>query len=118
MPKGLWHRGKEDDPSRADAVRDAAAELLRSAQEWELTPTRWQVLEDILDSLSAAEAAGDLNGLAKATSNLRLLDPLRLTPLGPPPPDAPVKTQAPDRTRERLNILVHRLSSGKAGGSR
>ncbi|MFR9795178.1 CATRA system-associated protein [Streptomyces sp. MS06] len=118
MPRGLWNRGKDDDPARAAAVRDEAAELLRSARDWELTPTRWSVLEEILDSVSAAEAVGDLKGLARATRDLRLLDPLRLTPLGPPPPDAPVRTQASDRTRERLNVLVHRLSSGKTERNR
>ncbi|MET8729833.1 MULTISPECIES: CATRA system-associated protein [unclassified Streptomyces] len=118
MPRGLWKRGKDDDPARASAVREDAAELLRRARDWELSPTRWSVLDEILDSISAAETAGDLKQLAEATGDLRLLDPLRLTPLGPPPPDAPVKTQAPERTRERLNVLVHRLSSGKTGGNR
>ncbi len=80
MPRGLWKRGKDDDPARASAVREDAAELLRRARDWELSPTRWSVLDEILDSISAAETAGDLKQLAEATGDLRLLDPLRLTP--------------------------------------
>ncbi|WP_066366960.1 CATRA system-associated protein [Herbidospora mongoliensis] len=87
-------------------VRNQALAILRQIPDWELTPARWEIVAELLEVADVAVAAGDLDGLDATTVQLELVGPVRMTRLGATPSEPP-----PPPVRDRLNILVHRLSS-------
>ena len=85
-------------------VRAEALEVLGDALLWQLTDVRWQAIEQTLDAMRAAVAAGDPDALAAATLHLELAGPLRITRIGGSP-----AVSASQEIRDLLNHLVFAL---------
>jgi hypothetical protein len=98
---GLLGSAKFDAEARADAL-----DVLNDLLEWRLAPQRWERVEQIVDSLVEAIAAGDGDALREATAELELAGPVRITRIGSTP-----LLPAPERVRDRANHLVHSLGS-------
>jgi hypothetical protein len=88
--------------------RSEAIDVLTDALGWSLTEARWERVERMLDALAAAIEADDSDALWDATGDLEMAGPLMIaTRLGQVTPGQP----PPERVRDRLNQLVHALSS-------
>jgi hypothetical protein len=111
--------GETNAPRRWDSgdiaiVRSEALDVLSDASLWQLAGARWQAIDEILTTMDAALARGDMDAFAVATANLELAGPLRIVPIGSA--TGPAKP-----TRDLLNKLVHSLGGvgieGPAGES-
>jgi hypothetical protein len=100
--------GQLDPEVRADAV-----DVLRDLVEWRLAPQRWARIEESVDALEAALAAGDVDALRDAVADLELAGPVRATRIGSVSP-----TCAPPLLLERANHLVHALTTEQAAEQR
>jgi hypothetical protein len=84
-----------------------ALDVLSDAQLWQLAEARWQTIEQVLATMDAALASGDIDALAEATAALELAGPLRIIPIGSAVGPTPV-------ARDLLNKLVHFLGGVSA----
>jgi hypothetical protein len=96
---GLCGDAEFDAEARADAL-----DVLNDLLEWQLAPQRWERVEQIVDSIVEALAAGDVDALREATAELELAGPVRITRIGSTP-----LLPAPEQVRDRANHLVHSL---------
>ncbi|MBO3747394.1 hypothetical protein J5X84_15055 [Streptosporangiaceae bacterium NEAU-GS5] len=92
-----------------DPYKDAAG-VLRRAIGWEMSPARWEKVTEILSALESALEKADDEDLRRATVQLKLASPTRITRITGKQ-DADVKEPPPGPIRERLNRLVHELAS-------
>jgi hypothetical protein len=95
------------DTERAKARRQAEAEaleILHDLRDWRLTPSRWDLVGQIIASMTAAAAEGDVAALQRATTDLELVSPVRIIKIGETPQGPP-----PDPVREQANRLIHSL---------
>jgi hypothetical protein len=104
--------GVPDDPRRSVAEDEIRAETVATALDvlgdldaWRLSEPRWARVEEILEALTAAVAAADLDGVRQATADLEVIGPVRITRIGAVPVVPP-----PRRVRDRTNHLVHLLT--------
>jgi hypothetical protein len=88
----------------SETVTDAL-NVLRDLPDWRLVPERWDRVEDILQAMEEAFAAGDGAGLRAATADLELHGPVRLRGIGTKPASEPSQP-----VRDRQNRLVHALA--------
>ena len=93
-----------------EQAREAAA-VLRHVADWELAPSRWDLVDGLLDAMEAALDSGDAEALAAATADLELAGPVRIVRIGSSQPSA-----APPLIRERVNQLIHNLSMAPGYG--
>jgi hypothetical protein len=104
--------GESSAPQRWDDadIRELHAEALdviSDARLWQLAEARWQTIEQVLATMEAALASGDIDALAEATAALELAGPLRILPIGTAVGPTPV-------ARDLLNRLVHFLGGVSA----
>jgi hypothetical protein len=89
---------------------DARAQALRTlhmASRWRLATDRWSAVDDTLIRLQDALRTPDLAAFREASDDLFFLDPIReFTEVG-----GDVAEPAPPKIRERLNTLIHALTS-------
>jgi hypothetical protein len=88
-----------------DPVADARACLLE-ALTWQLERQRWERVDQIVESMTAALAAGDMGAFRGALVGLEVAGPPRAIPIGSIPLSL---LPAPRRVRERVNRLIHSL---------
>lgn len=96
-----------NDTGHADARLQAeseALEILHDLRDWHLTPGRWELVKEIIASMTAAIARGDVAALQRATTDLELVSPVRIIKMGEPPQGPP-----PEQVREQVNHLIHSL---------
>jgi hypothetical protein len=87
-------------------ARAEALDVLTEVPDWQLTPERWERVEQLLDRISDALHDRDDDGLWAATANLELVGPMRITTrLGDVAPGEP----PPEPVRDRIVRLVHHL---------
>jgi hypothetical protein len=79
-------------------------DVLQDVLRWELSPARWAGIVAILDAMAADPADQDV--IAEGTTQLELAGPVRITRIGATPTQPP-----PPPVRERVNELIHQLSS-------
>jgi len=99
------------DEFRSETIADAL-DVLGDVGAWRLTEPRWVQVETILQSLATAVAAADFDGLRRATAELELIGPVRITRIGATPIVAP-----PRRVRDITNHLVHQLTAATGDAS-
>jgi hypothetical protein len=91
-------------PKTAGSLAEDALEVLRDIDEWQLPEERWADIGELVESLTEALAAGDHDGVRKATAALEVAAPVRTTRIGAKP-----RVPSPEPIRERVNRLVHAL---------
>lgn len=92
-----------------DGTPEEALETLGDVLMWQLAPARWEAVQTAIAAVEAAHAAGDAIALRRATVELELLAPIRITRIGDEP-----TVPAPERIRERTNQLIHSLEAASA----
>jgi hypothetical protein len=95
----------DPDEVRSETIADAL-DVLGDLGAWRLAEPRWAQVETILESLVTAVAHGDVDGLRRATAELEVIGPVRITRIGATPTVAP-----PRRVRDITNHLVHQLTA-------
>jgi hypothetical protein len=92
---------------------DTAAEVLANTSalvgytlRLQLTQAGWERVAEIIEAAIDAAAAGDLDGLRKATEALVLTSPARVIK-----PDGSPTASAGPELFERANVLIHALQS-------
>jgi hypothetical protein len=90
-----------DGETRADAL-----DVLRDLLDWRMAPARWEQVERLVAAMDSALADGDVNALRRATIELELASPVRVTRLGATPQGPP-----PEKVRERANHMIHSIGS-------
>jgi hypothetical protein len=91
----------------ADA--DLSAGALRIVQyilKLQLTRVKWNQVAEHIEAAIEAAAAGDLEGLRRATNDLMLASPVRIIK-----PDGATTEPADQKIFERANVLIHELQS-------
>jgi hypothetical protein len=104
--------GESSTPQRWDdadirELHGEALDVLSDAQLWQLAEARWETIEQVLATMEAALASGDIDALAEATAALELAGPLRILPIGPAVGPTPV-------AGDLLNRLVYSLGGVSA----
>lgn len=94
---------------RESGANAEALEILSYVLTWRLQSARWAEAEKIIGALANAVAAGDTVAMTIETTNLELLGPLRVIPIGQP--GQPELVPPPDPVRERVYQLVHVLGN-------
>jgi hypothetical protein len=89
--------------------------LLEDVVCWTLTDDGWQRVDDALLRLDYALGAGDEAQIGQETTALMLAGPRRAGRGVDDSMDRALRQPAPARTRDLVNMLVHRL--GRAGTS-
>lgn len=92
-----------------DGEPEEALEALGDVLMWQLAPARWETVRTAIEAVEVAHAAGDAAALRRATIELELLAPIRITRIGSEPTVA-----APERIRERTNQLIHSLEAASS----
>ncbi len=88
----------------AETVGDAL-DVLQEIVLWELLPERWEQVGRILDRITAALAANDVEDLRDAVADLELTGPVRALRIG-----GTGERGIPEPVLERRNTLVHALT--------
>jgi hypothetical protein len=95
-----------DRPVEWDAATlDDVLDVLHDIVLWELTPARWAQVEQLLDRVAAAHAAGDTEELRVIAADLERSGPTRALRIG-----STTITGIPERVLDRRHALVHALS--------
>jgi hypothetical protein len=109
--------GEVSEAGERTRTRDEALSVLRDALEWFLTPAEWAGVAATLDGLGADEGGGlDLadpvrrKALKDATIQLELAGPLRIEAVDR------AAEPVPPSVRERLSVLIGRLSTPEDQG--
>jgi hypothetical protein len=105
------HSSVDRDESRSETIADAL-DVLGDMGAWRLAEPRWVQVETILQSLATAITTADFDGLRRATAELELIGPVRITRIGATPIVAP-----PRRIRDITNHLVHQLTAADRDAS-
>lgn len=96
---------------RSEATNDAL-DLLGDIAEWELSASRWEQIDPLLDRLEVAIGADDPTALDGTVAELELLGPTRVTRIGTTP-----TVPAPPSVRTRTERLVHALRPTEQGAA-
>lgn len=96
-----------------DDAREDALDVLQDALVWRLTGGRWRAVEQALEAIAGALAAGDSTVFRAAVCDLELAGPVRAVRVE----DAST-LPAPQRVRERINELVHTLDGSRRADRR
>jgi hypothetical protein len=99
-------RGTDDNGARARAT---LLQVLVYILKLEMTLPRWERLASVIELAAEALAAGDLEALRQAISELQLADQVRVVRIGTAPAVPP-----PPKVRERVNYLVYELRGADA----
>ena len=94
-----------------ETVQDAVV-LLQDLVLWEMSPQRWERVDELLQRINDAYAARDATELRAATAELEISGPVRILRIG-----SKQSTGIPPMTLERRNTLIHSLSSPATGSS-
>jgi hypothetical protein len=105
MPTTDGPKERHDGGAIAEA-KLAALDVLMDVQGWWLPQARWTRVTEIVQSIDKALSAGDPVALEAATIDLELASPIRITRVGATP-----QVPAPAPVRERINRMVHTLTS-------
>ena len=89
---------------------DDALDVLQDIVLWELTPARWQQVEQIIERIGVALSTGDTGGLRSAVADLELSGPTRALRIG----STTIQGIA-EPVLERRNSLVHALEKTSKG---
>jgi hypothetical protein len=89
-----------------DEIIQDAVDVLQDLVLWEMSPRRWERVEEILRLIETALAARDTDALREAVSELEINGPPRILRIG-----SKEETKIPPPVFERRNTLVHTLTS-------
>jgi len=89
-----------------ETIRADALDVLRDAQVWRLTDSRWKAVQEAVHALARAWEANDAEVFREAVYDLELAGPARATGYGDNP-----TIPAPEPVRERIDKMVHSLAN-------
>ena len=105
----MSERGRHSDMAAAVIARTFA--VVDYIRQLKLTPGMWDRAAENIETAIAAAAARDLEGLRRATEQLTLIGPLRVTK-----PDGSLTTSPSPELIERTNTLIHFLQAMQPAG--
>ncbi|MFE2523935.1 CATRA system-associated protein [Streptomyces sp. NPDC059382] len=88
-------------------MSDPALDILTDARQWRLSADGWTAVEQALEQFATALGHNDTGARQRALATILLSGPSRVLRAGAADPGLP----PPPRIRERINHLVHVLST-------